>query len=100
MRKPKDIDAELAALAERASALKARRVTQLGELVGATGADALDLDTLAGALLAMAAEREGAIRAAWKREGERFFQGERKAPGKPHRDREPTGETSCAQAAG
>ena len=33
MRKPRDIDAELAALAGRATALKARRVTQLGELV-------------------------------------------------------------------
>lgn len=100
MRKPRDIDAELAALAERASALKARRVTQLGELVGAAGADALDLDTLAGALLAMAAERDGAIRAAWKRNGERFFRGERKAPDKPDRDRQPTGQTAGAAATG
>ena len=98
MRKPRDIDAELAALAERASALKARRVTQLGELVGATGADALDLDTLAGALLAVAAERDGAVRAAWKREGERFFRGERKASGKTERDRQPTDQTPGAQA--
>ena len=100
MRKPRDIDAELAALAERASALKARRVTQLGELVGATGADSLDLDTLAGALLAMAAEPDGATRAVWKREGERFFRGERKAPGKPERDGQATGRTSGAEAAG
>jgi hypothetical protein len=100
MRKPRDIDAELAALAERASALKARRVTQLGELVGATGADSLDLDTLAGALLAVAAERDGAVRAAWKRDGERFFRGERKASGKADRDRQPVGQTPSAQAAG
>ena len=98
MRKPRDIDAELAALADRASALKARCVMQLGELVGATGADALDPDTLAGALLAMADERGGAIRAAWKRDGERFFRGEGKAPEKPHRDREPTGQTPGAEA--
>lgn len=98
MRKPRDIDAELAALAERASALKARRVTQLGELVGATGADTLDMDTLAGALLAMAAERDGAVRAVWKRDGERFFRGERKAPDKPHRDRQTAGQTPGAAA--
>jgi hypothetical protein len=100
MRKPRDIDAELAALADRASALKARRVTQLGDLVGAPGADALDLDTLAGALLAAAAERDGAVRAAWKRDGERFFRGEYKAPDKPHRDRQPTVQTPGAQTAG
>jgi hypothetical protein len=100
MRKPRDIDAELAALAERASALKARRVTQLGELVGATGADALDPDTLAGALLAVAAERDGAVRAGWKREGERFFRGERKASGKPDRERQKPGQTSRSEATG
>lgn len=99
MRKPRDFDGELAALAERASALKARRVTQLGELVGATGADTLDLDTLAGALLAAASERDGAVRAGWKRDGERFFRGERKAPDKPDRDRQPTGQTFGAPAA-
>ena len=100
MRKPRDIGAELAALAERASALKARRITQLGELVGATGADALDLDTLAGALLAAASERDGAVRAAWKRDGERFFRGERKTSGKTERDRQTAGQTSGAEAAG
>ena len=99
MRKPRDIDAELAALAERASALKARRVTQLGELVGATGADSLDLDTLAGALLAVAAERDGAVRAAWKRDGERFFRGEREPPDKPHRDQQTASQTPGAEAA-
>jgi hypothetical protein len=100
MRKPRDIDAELAALAERTSALKARRVMQLGELVGATGADTLDPDTLAGALLAMAAEQDGATRAAWKRDGERFFRGEHKAADKPHRNRQTAGQTPGAEAAG
>ena len=52
MRKPRDIDAELRALSDRAKGLKAKRVLQLGELVTITGADALDLETLAGALLA------------------------------------------------
>src|SRR3546814_18512622 len=52
MRKVRDYDAELRALNDKAKALKARKVQQLGELVTSTGADALDLDTLAGALLA------------------------------------------------
>ena len=99
MRKPRDIDAELAALAERASALKATRVRQLGELVGATGADALDPDILAGALLAIADERDAAVRAAWKRDGERFFRGEREPPDTPHRDQQTASQTPGAEAA-
>ena len=58
MRKPRDIDAELKALAEKAKGLKAQRLTQLGELVLLTGADALDLETLAGVLLAAAKESD------------------------------------------
>ncbi|MBK7284939.1 MAG: conjugal transfer protein TraD [Sphingomonadales bacterium] len=53
MRKPRDIDSELKALAERAKQLKERRVQQLGELVIATGADGMDAETLAGALLSI-----------------------------------------------
>src|SRR3546814_5278645 len=52
MRKTRDYDAELKALGDKARALKVKKVQQLGELVTSTGADALDLDTLAGALLA------------------------------------------------
>nr|WP_262422224.1 hypothetical protein [Brevundimonas denitrificans] len=48
----------------------------------------------------MAAERDGAVRAVWKRDGERFFRGERKAPGKPDRARQTAGQTPGAQAAG
>src|SRR3546814_1687960 len=55
MRKVRDYDAELKALNDKAKALKARKVQQLGELVTSTGADALDLDVLAGALLAAVA---------------------------------------------
>jgi len=77
MRKPKDIDAELAALAERAAALKARRVTQLGELVIASGADALGADILMGALSAAAAEKNDQTRGQWRQRGEAFFRGER-----------------------
>lgn len=48
MRKTRDYDAELRALGEKAKALKAKKVEQLGQLVTSTGADALDLDILAG----------------------------------------------------
>ncbi len=75
MRKPRDLDAELQHLAERSRALKSRRVSQLGELVIAAGADALDLDTLAGALLAAASEAQPAVRSGWKAKGAAFFQG-------------------------
>ena len=82
MRKPRDIDAELKALAEKAKGLKAQRLTQLGELVTLTGADALDLETLAGALLAAV---EGAKRSetkeAWSREGAAFFLSRRRKAG-------------------
>ena len=75
MRRPRDIDAELKALADKARGLKAKRVMQLGELVTITGADALDLETLAGALLAAVEGAKGAEqKEAWRREGAGFFQ--------------------------
>lgn len=77
MRKPRDIDAELVALAERAAALKARRVTQLGELVIASGADALGADVLMGALTAAAAETNDQTRSQWRQRGEAIFRGAR-----------------------
>lgn len=51
MRKPRDYDAELKALDDKARQLKARKREQLGELVIATGADMLPIEQLAGALL-------------------------------------------------
>src|SRR3546814_20637310 len=51
MRKPRDFDSELKSLADKATQLKERRVRDIGALVTATGADALDADVLAGALL-------------------------------------------------
>ena len=75
MRKPRDIDAELKALADKARGLKAQRLTQLGELVVLTGADALDLETLAGALLAAVKTVDsGDAKEAWRKEGAGFFQ--------------------------
>ena len=58
MRKVRDYDAELKALEERARTIKARRVEQLGQLVTATGADALDMEMLAGALLDAVASKD------------------------------------------
>jgi hypothetical protein len=51
MRKSRDIDAELRALQDKQRSLKLKRIAQFGELVTATGADALDAETLAGVLL-------------------------------------------------
>lgn len=74
MRKPRDFDSELKALADKAKQLKERRVRQLGELVIATGADALDADMLAGALLGAATNRDASAKEAWRRAGAGFFQ--------------------------
>jgi hypothetical protein len=49
-RKPRDYDAELQALMERAKKVKTQKTTQLGELVQVVGADALPMEALAGAL--------------------------------------------------
>jgi hypothetical protein len=51
MRKPRDFDAELKTLEDKARGLKTRKVRQLGELVIATGADTLSANELAGALI-------------------------------------------------
>ncbi len=75
MRKPRDIDSELKALAERAKQLKERRVQQLGELVIATGADAIDAETLAGALLTIVETTDAARKESWRKRGNVFFQG-------------------------
>lgn len=75
MRKPRDIDSELKALAERAKQLKERRVQQLGELVIATGADTTDAETLAGALLELAGNSDAARKESWRKRGAAFFQG-------------------------
>jgi hypothetical protein len=74
MRKPRDFDAELRALEDKTKSLKERRVRQLGELVAATGADALDAETLAGGLLAMMEAGDPARKESWRKRGEAFFQ--------------------------
>ena len=73
MRKVRDFDAELKALNDRAKLLKQRKVQQFGELIEATGADALDPDLLAGALLAVVAETDKSIITKWSARGAQFF---------------------------
>lgn len=73
MRKVRDFDAELKALNDRAKLLRQRKIQQFGELIEATGADALEPDLLAGALLAAVSETDKAITAKWGREGAEFF---------------------------
>ncbi|WP_066684308.1 conjugal transfer protein TraD [Caulobacter sp. CCH9-E1] len=75
MRKPRDFDAELKSLEDKAKTLKDRKVRQLGELVIATGADALDIDTLAGGLLDLADAGNAARKEGWRKRGAGFFRG-------------------------
>jgi type II secretory pathway component PulK len=87
MRKPRDFDAELKSLEDKARNLKARKVQQLGELVISTGADALNADELAGALIVLAETKDAGKREAWAKRGAAFFQGRsRRSASVPDRD--------------
>ena len=87
MRKPRDYDAELKVLEDKARELKARKVQQLGELVIATGADSLTADELAGALVPLAETKDAAKKEAWAKRGAAFFQGRSRRPAPaPDRD--------------
>ena len=74
MRKPRDYDAELKLLDEKAKHLKARKLEQLGELVVATGADTLPAEQLAGVLLMAVAHSDAAAAEAQRTRGAAFFQ--------------------------
>ena len=74
MRKLRDFDAELQVLTDKAKALKTKKQGQLGELVIATGADALSIEQLAGALIE-AVGADGARKEAWRKSGAAFFRG-------------------------
>lgn len=85
MRRPRDLDAELKALADKAKILRERRIRQLGELVAATGADALDAELLAGALLHAVGVKETKTMEAWRIAGAAFFRtSSRSAARGPH----------------
>ncbi len=73
MRKPRDYDAELKALDDKARQLKARKREQLGELVIATGADALPMEQLAGALLLAVEAIDGSTKEGQRTRGAAFF---------------------------
>jgi hypothetical protein len=75
-RKPRDYDAELQALMERAKKVKTQKTTQLGELVQVVGADALPMEALAGALLAAVEQSKKTPEAVgrWTERGQSFFQ--------------------------
>ena len=83
-RKPRDFDAELQALMERAKKLKGQKTVQLGELVQVTGADALPVEALAGALLAAVEQsrKQPEAIARWAERGEAFFRDGRGRSGK------------------
>jgi DNA-binding protein H-NS len=82
MRKPRDFDSELKALTDKAKLLKVQKVQQLGELVIATGADALDPDTLTGALLAIVKTKDAKEREGWRTSGAAFFRGQSRKVGR------------------
>ena len=75
-RKPRDYDAELQDLMEKAKKVKSQKTIQLGELVQVVGADALPFEALAGALLAAVEQSKKAPEAVarWTERGQAFFQ--------------------------
>jgi Conjugal transfer protein TraD len=75
MRKPRDFDSALRALTDKTRVLKESKRRQLGELIVATGADALDMETLAGALLAMVSTDDAVQKESWRQRGAAFFRG-------------------------
>ena len=94
-RKPRDIDTELKTLADKAKALKARRIVQLGELIVATGADGLEPDVLAGVLLHGVVEaRTEKVREGFRADGAAFFQ--RRGTAKSKEAARPAGQGSAA----
>ena len=82
MRKVRDFDAELKALNDKAKAIKARKVEQLGQLVAATGADTLDVETLAGVLLGAVASKDAGAKETWRAAGNAFFRRRGRGAGK------------------
>jgi len=74
VRKTRDYNAELRTLAEKAKALKAKKVEQLGQVVTSTGADTLDIDIIAGILITAVESTNAEEKEAWRAKGSAFFQ--------------------------
>ena len=100
MRKPRDYDAELKALDDKARQLKTRKLQQLGELVIATGADGLPAEELAGALLAAADSKDAGTKEGWRKHGAVFFQGKEPSPAGGNRAGAETSARGAASASG
>lgn len=101
MRKVRDFDSELKVLESKTRSLKERKLRQLGELVSAAGADALDPDLLAGGLLAMVAATDADAKEGWRLRGAAFFQARtRRTMPRADRDeqRAPAGDDPTASA--
>jgi hypothetical protein len=100
-RKPRDFDAELAVIMERAKKVKSQKTVQLGELVQVTGADALPIEALAGALLAALEQSKKQPEAItrWTERGQTFFQQGGKRGKKAAAGDTPSGATSNNGAA-
>jgi len=86
MRKLRDYDAELKALNDKARQLKLRKREQLGELVIATGADALPIERLAGVLLLAVEAADASTKEAQRTRGAAFFQGKSNSRSSARRD--------------
>ena len=89
-RKPRDFDAELQTLMDKAKKVKSQKTVQLGELVQVTGAKALPMEALAGALLAAVEQSKKSPEAVqrWAERGQAIFQqggkrGKKAEPGDP-----------------
>ena len=95
MRKPRDFDAALRALTDKTKALKDNKRQQLGELIVATGADTLDMETLAGGLLAIVEASDNTQKEGWRKRGAAFF----RTTGQPT-SRKPRRNVSSAPASG
>ena len=83
-RKPRDFDAKFQALMDKAKKVKEQETVQLDELVQLTGADALPMEALAGALLAAIEQSKKSPEAVarWTERGQAVFQQGGKRGGK------------------
>ena len=73
MRRPRDYDAEMKLLADKAKALQDRKLRELGQLVTATGAEALGVDVLAGVLVNAVATTDMVQKEEWRTADAAFF---------------------------
>ena len=101
MRKPRDFDAELKALSDKAKLLRDRKRHQFGELVMATGADTLPIEQLAGLLLAGVESKDSSAKESWRKRSVTFFQRTRGSGGSTSGDaqRDQAGERGAPSAA-